>query len=207
MRGSNRYLGWATLRLWGAMALFLGAMVGLSLLLYDPSQENFSSGYIQGMVSAALPMCAFVMPMSMYTGYFALAMHMGATRRGVFGASQLGKLLCLGALPLTFWLLSLLGFSSVEGQLLNSMALGLALGCLGEFIGVLSIRMGGKGIVLFTASCALLGAVVGLSVAMSGFNMIVGVLEWVLAHGALIALAASALLTGGSWLLLRRLDV
>lgn len=214
MAKSNRFVLPWMLKTAGAIFGVVLAFFLAALLMWDPSgDESFMAGFVEGMTSALGPVIAAVVPMTMYPTLFGVALSMGDTRHDFFIAMQSCKLPGIVGLPLVGWLLSMLGGLPMV-RLLPTALVALALGCFGELLGVLVLRAGAKGGMLFTVLCAAVGATMGISISMGGVaggaGAVNAMVDMTFAAGAWsVPLLAGAclLMTGASWLMLRRAEM
>lgn len=210
MKRSNAFvLRWTALQL-ATFAGVMAVMLALVYFLIEPGDE-VGSGMIGGMLATMGPMLAVMLPMTLITGVFPIALSFGATRRGFFAATQITKL--AGALFLPAGLLALNTFSrtAVPFQFGLSLCTGLAVAGMGELCGTICLRFGQKAMWLFMLACALCGAMMGLSssLAANGNQFFANFLRSILSGGwaaAALELVLCAVCTAGSWAILRRAE-
>lgn len=210
MKRSNAFvLRWTALQL-ATFAGVMAAMLALVYFLIEPGSE-FGSGMIGGILAAVGPMLALMLPMTLVTGVFPIALSFGATRRGFFAATQITKLAAALFLPAGLLALNTFGGTSVPFQFGLSLCTGLAVAGIGELCGVVCLRFGQKAMWLFLLLCALCGALMGLSslMAVNGNPFFAGFLRSILSGewaAAIAQLALCAVCAAGSWAILRRAE-
>lgn len=210
MKRSNAFvLRWTLLQL-ATFAGVMAVMLALVYFLVEPGNE-FGSGMIGGILATMGPMLALMLPLTLVTGVFPIALSFGATRRGFFAATQITKLAAALFLPAGLLALNTFGDTEVSFQFGLSLCTGLAVAGIGELCGTICLRFGQKAMWLFVLVCALGGGVLGMSVAMaaSGNMVLAHLLQAILRGGAGMAVAQlvlGAVCTAGSWALLRRAE-
>lgn len=210
MKRSNAFvLRWTALQL-ATFAGVMAVMLALVYFLIEPGSE-FGSGMIGGILATMGPMLAVMLPMTLVTGVFPIALSFGATRRGFFAATQVTKLAAALFLPAGMLALNAFSDTAVPFQFGLSLCAGLAVASMGELCGTICLRFGQKAMWLFLLACALCGAMMGLSSSMAanGNPFFADFLRSVLAGGwqtAVVELALCAACTAGSWAVLRRAE-
>ena len=210
MKRSNAFvLRWLAIQL-VSFAAVMAVMLALVYFLVEPGNE-FGSGMIGGILATMGPMLALMLPLTLVTGVFPIALSFGATRRGFFAATQITKLAAALFLPAGLLALNTFGDTEVSFQFGLSLCTGLAVAGIGELCGTICLRFGQKAMWLFVLLCAVGGGVLGMSVAMAanGNMVLAHLLQAILRGGAGMAVAQlvlGAVCTAGSWALLRRAE-
>lgn len=210
MKRSNAFvLRWTALQL-ATFAAVMVVMLALVYFLIEPGSE-FGSGMIGGILATVGPMLALMLPLTLVTGVFPIALSFGATRRGFFAATQITKLAAALFLPAGLLALNTFGDTEVAFQFGLSLCTGLAVAGVGELCGTICLRFGQKAMWLFVLVCALCGAMVGLSSSMTidGNPFFADLLRSILSSGwqaAILELVLCAVCTAGSWAILRHAE-
>lgn len=210
MKRSNAFvLRWLAIQL-VSFAAVMAVMLAAVYFLLAPG-DDFGGGMLSGIQSALGPMLALMLPMTLITGLFPIALSFGATRRGFFAATQVSKLAAALFLPAGLLALNTFGDTAVPFRFGMSLCTGLAVACMGELFGAICLRFGQKAMWLFVLLCAVGGGVLGMSVAMAanGNMVLAHLLQAILRGGAGMAVAQlvlGAVCTAGSWALLRRAE-
>lgn len=210
MKRSNAFvLRWTALQL-ATFAGVMALMLALVYFLIEPGSE-VGSGMIGGILATVGPMLSVMLPMTLITGVFPIALSFGATRRGFFAATQVSKLAAALFLPAGLLALNTFGDTAVPFRLGMSLCTGLAVAGIGELCGTICLRFGQKAMWLFLLLCALCGAMVGLSSSMTinGNPFFADLLCSILSGGwpaAITQLAVYAVCTAGSWAILRHAE-
>lgn len=210
MKRSNAFvLRWTLLQL-ATFAGVMAVMLALVYFLVEPGNE-FGSGMIGGILATMGPMLALMLPLTLVTGVFPIALSFGATRRGFFAATQITKLAAALFLPAGLLALNTFGDTEVSFQFGLSLCTGLAVAGVGELCGTICLRFGQKAMWLFVLMCALGGALMGLSSSMAanGNPFFANFLRGILSGGwpaVIVQLAVYAVCTAGSWAILRHAE-
>lgn len=210
MKRSNAFvLRWTLLQL-ATFAGVMAVMLALVYFLVEPGNE-FGSGMIGGILATMGPMLALMLPLTLVTGVFPIALSFGATRRGFFAATQITKLAAALFLPAGLLALNTFGDTEVSFQFGLSLCTGLAVAGIGELCGTICLRFGQKAMWLFVLVCALGGALMGLSSSMAanGNPFFANFLRSILSGGwpaVIVQLAVYAVCTAGSWAILRHAE-
>lgn len=210
MKRSNAFvLRWTLLQL-ATFAGVMAVMLALVYFLVEPGNE-FGSGMIGGILATMGPMLALMLPLTLVTGVFPIALSFGATRRGFFAATQITKLAAALFLPAGLLALNTFGDTEVSFQFGLSLCTGLAVAGVGELCGTICLRFGQKAMWLFVLMCALGGALMGLSSSMAanGNPFFANFLRSILSGGwpaVIVQLAVYAVCTAGSWAILRHAE-
>lgn len=210
MKRSNAFvLRWTALQL-ATFAGVMALMLALVYFLIEPGSE-VGSGMIGGILATVGPLLSLMLPMTLITGVFPIALSFGATRRGFFTAMQGTKLAGALFLPAGLLALNTFGTTEVHFQFGMSLCTGLAVAGIGELCGTICLRFGQKAMWLFVLLCALCGAMVGLSSSMTinGNPFFANFLRSILSGGwpaVIVQLAVYAVCTAGSWAILRHAE-
>lgn len=210
MKRSNAFvLRWTALQL-ATFAAVMVVMLALVYFLIEPGSE-FGSGMIGGILATVGPMLALMLPLTLVTGVFPIALSFGATRRGFFAATQVTKLAAALFLPAGLLALNTFGDTEVAFQFGLSLCTGLAVAGVGELCGTICLRFGQKAMWLFVLVCALGGALMGLSSSMAanGNPFFANFLRGILSGGwpaVIVQLAVYAVCAAGSWAILRHAE-
>lgn len=210
MKRSNAFvLRWTALQL-ATFAGVMALMLALVYFLLAPG-DDFGGGMLSGIQSALGPMLALMLPMTLITGLFPIALSFGATRRGFFAATQITKLAAALFLPAGLLALNTFGDTEVAFQFGLSLCTGLAVAGVGELCGTICLRFGQKAMWLFVLVCALGGALMGLSSSMAanGNPFFANFLRGILSGGwpaVIVQLAVYAVCAAGSWAILRHAE-
>jgi len=210
MKRSNAFvLRWTALQL-ATFAAVMVVMLALVYFLIEPGSE-FGSGMIGGILATVGPMLALMLPLTLVTGVFPIALSFGATRRGFFAATQITKLAAALFLPAGLLALNTFGDTEVAFQFGLSLCTGLAVAGVGELCGTICLRFGQKAMWLFVLVCALGGALMGLSSSMAanGNPFFANFLRGILSGGwpaVIVQLAVYAVCAAGSWAILRHAE-
>ncbi len=210
MKRSNAFvLRWTLLQL-ATFAGVMAVMLAMVYFLVEPGNE-FGSGMIGGILATMGPMLSLMLPLTLVTGVFPIALSFGATRRGFFAATQITKLAAALFLPAGLLALNTFSGAAVPFQFGHSLCTGLAVAGVGELCGTICLRFGQKAMWLFLLVCALGGALMGLSSSMAanGNLFFADFLRSILSGGweaAILELVLCAVCAAGSWAILRHAE-